>query len=1294
MKDFFTYYDAEWDFMNESPNGTNDRWGMNSADNGGYPFLSIQGYENDWPKLPDGNGSEANPWEISTIQHLLWLSMHDDAWGGSDYIIQTADIDASDTQNWFDGAGFLPVGNADQKFMGEYDGAGYSISNLYINRPATDNVALFGFTDQANLSDVHLVNANIVGQAKVGALVGHAHTTNVHSCSATGNVTANHQTVNNNSYAGGLIGSYVSNESSSASITSSYTDVNVDVMGDVAGGLIGLISSGFQATPGGDVLISNCYTRGSVIGQARIGGMIGRIPDWAYVPGTVEIVNCYSSTIVSGNSLVGGLIGDRGTGTLTSSFWDTDVSGQSSSAGGTGMITADMKHAQYFYEAGWDFAGETQNGSDDIWGLNNNKNNGYPFLMWQGFANTDYCVFAGSGTEADPYQVSSLNHLRELSSLASIWDDHFIQTADIDATGTQSDPFVPIGNGTNKFEGSYDGNGFQITNLNIDRNADYNGLFGYALNSTITNIHLVDVEIDGNNYTGTLIGYGNNVHVTKCSATGNLHGDNYVGGLIGFTRYTGSNGSYVSECWTNVRVFSYTQYAGGLIGFIVNGDSQVSTTFTIENCYARGWVQSTNYTGGLIGYILVESYQTASVKNCFSAGRVVCSFSNYGGLIGYKTPTCDVLNCFWDMTNSYTNSSNGGTGKTASEMFDLATYTDLSTDGLTTAWDFVCNPNDDTGNDDIWVMNPPIYPVFSWQEVPPVVATIEATNITTNSAEAGGMVGYARVDAPVARTASASKEVPQTRNQQKSFKQVTTKDRADVTARGVCWSTSANPTLEDFYTVDGSGLGSFTSTLTGLSEGTIYYYRAYATSVNGTGYGEEYSFVTLFSPADNEFPANGATGLPRQVTVSWRFSGSAELTGFKVYKGETQVGDPVPVWNFGENTQYNMAMPLADWGETVTWKIVPYNDNGDCTAPVVWSYTTMDEPAEPDQVPTEIVYASLEGVSVTNPSPIFFPSIILEEFGFQPTLTYGFGTAPSNATIGGIVRDLPTHLLPHSEFCTVAFTADIPSGIQTLIELFYSYTLHSNELAWWNGSSWQDITISSGADFSTPGTVVFTWTSTGRGTDEFVVNNGDGTTLPVEMSSFTATVTSQNYSKINWTTQSESDMAGYNLYRTDENSLEDALKINLDIIPAANATEATSYEFLDQDVTKDAQYFYWLESVELGGGSSMHGPVTVTITEDGGSGDTPEITFSTKFTGTYPNPFNPVTTISYTLEANRTVRFSMFDLKGRKVGSLSQHGEKGRNTLTWNAKDLPSGIYFIRMNAGDVEQVRKVMILK
>jgi uncharacterized protein (TIGR02145 family) len=91
-------------------------------------------------------------------------------------------------------------------------------------------------------------------------------------------------------------------------------------------------------------------------------------------------------------------------------------------------------------------------------------------------------------------------------------------------------------------------------------------------------------------------------------------------------------------------------------------------------------------------------------------------------------------------------------------------------------------------------------------------------------------------------TTTAVSSITQTTAQ--SGGSVTSDGNATVTARGICWSTSANPTTANSKTTDGNGTGSFTSSLTGLTANTIYNVRAYATNSAGTAYGSNISFTT------------------------------------------------------------------------------------------------------------------------------------------------------------------------------------------------------------------------------------------------------------------------------------------------------------------------------------------------------------------------------------------------------------------------------------------------------------------
>ena len=103
----------------------------------------------------------------------------------------------------------------------------------------------------------------------------------------------------------------------------------------------------------------------------------------------------------------------------------------------------------------------------------------------------------------------------------------------------------------------------------------------------------------------------------------------------------------------------------------------------------------------------------------------------------------------------------------------------------------------------------------------PQLETIPITEITYNSANTGGVI--------------------------------TADGGTVVSVRGVCWSNSPNPTIDNDTTINGLGIGTFSSLITGLQQNSIYYVRAYATNGNGTAYGEEFSFNTLFFSG----PGNG-----------------------------------------------------------------------------------------------------------------------------------------------------------------------------------------------------------------------------------------------------------------------------------------------------------------------------------------------------------------------------------------------------------------------------------------------------
>jgi hypothetical protein len=289
-----------------------------------------------------GSGTAGDPYIITTVEQLQEMKGNLTA-----HYALGNDIDASGTVNWNGGAGFEPIGTEATPFTGSFDGRRYKIINLFIDRLGILNVGLFGYVGSGGVvENVGMENVNISGNGGVGGLVGRCAGGTVSDSYSTGLVRGYTNT-------GGLIG-YEPN----GTLSNSYSTCSVNG-GDMVGGLVGLNYYG---------TISNSYATGSVSGgfgwDNRVGGLVGANR------GTV--FNSYSTGKVNGSKSVGGLVGYKPEGTVSNSFWDIKTSGQTTSAGGTGKTTAQMKTKTTFTDAGWDFV--------NIWDIYSGFNSGYPFL--------------------------------------------------------------------------------------------------------------------------------------------------------------------------------------------------------------------------------------------------------------------------------------------------------------------------------------------------------------------------------------------------------------------------------------------------------------------------------------------------------------------------------------------------------------------------------------------------------------------------------------------------------------------------------------------------------------------------------------------------------------------------------------------------------------------------------------------------------------------------------------------------------------------------------------------------
>lgn len=209
-------------------------------------------------------------------------------------------------------------------------------------------------------------------------------------------------------------------------------------------------------------------------------------------------------------------------------------------------------------------------------------------------------------------------------------------------------------------------------------------------------------------------------------------------------------------------------------------------------------------------------------------------------------------------------------------------------------------------------------------------------------------------------------------------------------------------------------------------------------------------------------------------------------------------------------------------------------------------------------------------------------------------------------------------------------------------------------------------------------------------------------TLPVELSSFTAVATTQDFVNISWTVHSETNISGYFIIRGLQNNIETAEMIPA-FINATNGAQEHSYSFTDQEVTTNNIYFYWLQSVEFSLQTELFGPIMVKVGEPTG-GEVAPVDFGTQLIGNYPNPFNPSTSVSFSVASPSNVVINIYNVKGQLVKNLYDSFVPSNKTnrridVLWNGKDnsnqeVASGVYYSKMEAGKHTEFKKMLLIK
>jgi filamentous hemagglutinin family protein len=422
---------------------------------------------------------------------------------------------------------------------------------------------------------------------------------------------------------GGLVGT------NNGNVTQSYATGAVSAGTDDLGGLAG--------SNGGT--IAQSYATGAVISSTSInvGGLVGI--------NNGSVSQSYATGAVSGGPgpvNVGGLVGLNDTGsTVSSSFWDATTTGQTSGVGtssgtfsATGLTTSQFATASNF--SGWNF-GTTPGGAScasggacwvivDVDGSLNNAGDAAgatrPMLLseWSTtITNAHQLQLMELAPTATDTLANNIDLGPPLSNASDVWGPN-------GAAG-----FVPIGNATTQFTGTFNGGGNTISNLTINMpSSSYVGLFGdVGTGGSVQNIGLIGGSVTGNYNVGALVGL-NGGSVTQSYATGAVSGGasaSAVGGLVG------QNGGSVTQSYATGAVSvggADSNDVGGLVGWNNNG--------TVSQSYATGTVSGSGSVGlgGLVGgnegsgivsqSYVVQSYATGTVNGQSS--------SSVGGLVG------------------------------------------------------------------------------------------------------------------------------------------------------------------------------------------------------------------------------------------------------------------------------------------------------------------------------------------------------------------------------------------------------------------------------------------------------------------------------------------------------------------------------------------------------------------------------------------------------------------------------------------------------------------------------------
>ena len=639
----------------------------------------------------------------------------------SDAYALTGNIDLSDISNW------QPIGNATNKFTGSFNGNGYNISG--VSSSGYQYAGLFGYVEDASISNVGVlvdsISSSTTSSYSVsysGGLVGYAVRSAIINSYA-----VVEDSISSIYISGGLVG-----DTFSSVISNSYAVVGGSISSSgsfdsYSGGLVGFARNNSP--------ISNSYAvvEGSISSSSfdsYSGGLVGSA-DNSPISNSYAVVEGNISSSGSSNSYSGGLVGaTRNNSPISKSYYNASrksLEGEFSNTLGTSQTPAQLRRltaaSTSWNDSIWDFGT-----NDDLpklrslppsvpasitaaaLGLSSIK------ISWDSvegavtyqvhnseglvatietpatsytatdlLPNTEYTYrvracnlfgcsdFASASATTMIFRISSATELAAIRTNSTSLARDYALTGNIDLSHIPN--WQPIGNLTNKFTGSFNGNGYNISGVSSS-GYQYAGLFGYVENANISNVGVLVGNISsssssssGFSSSGGLVGYADESPISNSYAVveGNISSSgssSNSGGLVGY-----ADESPISNSYAMVEGSILSSSSGGLVGYAFS--SVISNSYAVvEGSISSASLIANSYSGGLVGYAdespISNSYAMVE-GNISSSSSSEYSSSNSGGLVGYadESPISNSYamvegNISSSSSSEYSSSNSGG----------------------------------------------------------------------------------------------------------------------------------------------------------------------------------------------------------------------------------------------------------------------------------------------------------------------------------------------------------------------------------------------------------------------------------------------------------------------------------------------------------------------------------------------------------------------------------------------------------------------------------------------------------